>query len=150
MKKFAFRLDRLLQLRISAEQEQARELANARRLEDERREASERSAARVDDVMQQLTALPAALCTAGTLSNVLLTLDLAKAGSAAAADAHREAIVQVESELASFDEARQARRALERLREQRQDAWTQEIGRVEQQVVDDVALRMNRGPQAAE
>lgn len=142
MKRFHFRLDRLLQLRSVAEQERARALGRARQHAAERREVAEASARHVLEVVQQLAATPSDLRTAGTLRNLMLTLDAAKLAQTAAEQAHVEAEAALTAELASYDEARQARRALERLRDERRAAWEREAGRVEQQTVDEVALRM--------
>ncbi|HEU4587368.1 MAG TPA: flagellar FliJ family protein [Gemmatimonadales bacterium] len=148
MKRFHFRLDRLLQLRAAAEQERARALGRARQHAAERREVAEASARHVLEVVQQLAATPSDLRTAGTLRNLMLTLDAAKLAQTAAEQAHVEAEAALTAELASYDEARQARRALERLRDERRAAWEREAGRVEQQTVDEVALRM-RAPESA-
>ena len=148
MKTFSFRLDRVLQLRIRAEQEQGKRLAEAQQAETERRLISEAAAARVAEAIEQLSSTATDLRTAGTLSNLMLTLEAARARSEAAAASHREAVLRAEAERASFDAARQARRAIERLREQRHEAWEQEVGRVEQQALDEVALRMQQSQAA--
>ena len=71
MKNFSFRLERVLQLRLLAEQAQARRLADARQAEAERRLFSEAGAARVAEAIVQMGATPAELRTAGTLSNLM-------------------------------------------------------------------------------
>jgi flagellar export protein FliJ len=142
MKRFHFSLERLLQLRLAQEQEQARALGEARRRAEASRRTADASARHVGEVVQQLAATPVDLRTAGTLSNLLLTLDAAKLAQAAAEDAQRDADAKVAVELSAYDEARQARRALERLREERLANWQREVGRAEQRTVDDVALRM--------
>jgi flagellar biosynthesis chaperone FliJ len=144
MKRFSFRLERVLQLRRAAEQEQARALTEARRQEEERRRAAEESAARFALTVRQLSGTPTDLRTAGTLSNLMLTLEVAEAAAAAASALHREAVTQVDVELAGFDQARQARRAIERLREHRHSDWQQEVSRAEQQEIDEVASRLPR------
>ena len=144
MKRFSFRLERVLQLRRAAEQEQARVLADARREEEERRRLAEESATRFALTVRQLSATPTDLRTAGTLSNLMLTLEVAEAVAAAASALHQEALIKVETELDGFDRARQARRAIERLREHRQTDWQQEMSRVEQHEIDEVAARLPR------
>lgn len=141
MKGFSFRLERVLQLRIVAEQAQARRLADARILEAEQRLFSEAGAARVTEAIEQLAATPSDLRTAGTLSNLVLTVEAARARAAAAAASHRESLARLESEITSYDESRQARRAIERLREQKLEAWQRQADHVEQAAIDEVALR---------
>jgi flagellar export protein FliJ len=149
VKKFSFRLERVLQLRILAEQAQARRLADARQYEAEQRLYSEAGAARVAEAISQLAATPSDLRTAGTLSNLVLTVEAARARAAAASAAHRESLARLESEITSFEESRQARRAIERLREQRLAAWQQQVDRMEQGVMDEVASRRAHGHGAA-
>ena len=64
-------------------------------------------------------ATPSELRTAGTLSNLSLTVEAARARAAEASAAHHQAIEKLETEIGGFEEARQARRAIERLKEQR-------------------------------
>ncbi len=145
MKNFSFRLERVLQLRTLAEQAQARRLAEAKQHEAEQRLFSEAGAARVADAISQVAATPADLRTAGTLSNLILTVEAARARAAAAGAAHRESLARLESEITSYEESRQARRAIERLREQRLEAWQQEVDRMEQGIMDEVAQRRAQG-----
>jgi flagellar export protein FliJ len=149
MKNFSFRLERVLQLRVTAEQAQARRLGEARQVEAERRLLSEAGAARVAEAIAQMANTPPALRTAGSLSNLILAVEAARARAAAATAAHREALAVLESEITSFEEARQARRAIERLKEQRLEAWEREAGRAEQRVTDEIAMRQSRGQRAA-
>jgi flagellar export protein FliJ len=144
MKNFSFRLERVLQLRMTAEQAQARRVADARQDEATSRRQADEAAARVAEAIDQMAATPAALSTAGNLGNVMLVLESARARSAAAAVAHREASARLEIELLSFEQARQARRAIEKLREQRYAQWQTETGRTDQQLTDEVALRRPR------
>ena len=118
MKNFSFRLERVLQLRLAAEQAQARRLGEARRVEAERRIFSEAGGRAGAEAIAQMAATPTDLRTAGTFSNLILTVEAARARAAAATAAHREALASLESEITSFEEARQARRAIERLKEQ--------------------------------
>ncbi len=141
MKNFSFRLERVLQLRILAEQAQGRRLAEARQVEAERRLVSEAGVARVAEAIQQLAATPQELRTAGSLSNLILTVEATRARAAAATAEHREALGRLDAEITSFEESRQARRAIERLREQRLESWQRETERAEQGAMDEVALR---------
>jgi flagellar export protein FliJ len=145
MKNFSFRLERVLQLRIAVEQAQAKRLGEARQVETERRLESEAGVARVAEAIEQVAAAPSDLHTAGSLSNLGLTVDAARARSAAATAAHRGALARVDAEIASFDESHQARRAIERLREQRLEVWQRETDRAEQSTLDEVALRRTQG-----
>lgn len=145
MKGFSFRLERVLQLRVVAEQAQAKRLSEARQLEAEKRLLAEGSVARVAEAIEQVAGTPDDLRTAGTLSNLRLTVEAARARAAAAGVEHGEAVVRLDSEISSFEESRQARRAIERLREQRLEAWQQQSDRAEQHAIDEVALRRTYG-----
>ena len=147
MKNFSFRLERVLQLRKDAEQAQARRVADARQDEAERRLHAEAAAALVAEAIDQMSSTPSDLRTAGTIGNLMLTLEGARARAGAAAGAHRDAVARLEIELLSFEQARQARRAIEKLREQRYETWERDIGRAEQHRMDEVALRIPRGRQ---
>ena len=149
MKNFSFRLERVLQLRLAAEQAQARRLGEARREEAEARLFSEAGAARVAEAIAQVAATPAALRTAGTLSNLILTVEAARARAAESARAHAEAVARLEVEINGFEEARQARRAVERLKERRLESWERDMERAEQSVMDEVASRQVRRQRAA-
>jgi len=145
MTHFSFRLERVLQLRIVAEQVQAKRLAEARLVEAEKRLFSEAGMARVAEAIEQLAATPSDLRTAGSLSNLILTVEATRARAAAATAEHRESVARLDAELASFEESRQARRAIERLREQKLEAWHRETERTEQSVMDEIALRRTHG-----
>jgi flagellar export protein FliJ len=149
VKNFSFRLERVLQLRILAEQAQARRLAEARQHEAEQRLFSEANAARVAEAISQLAATPADLRTAGTLSNLVLTVEAVRARAAAATASHRESLARLESEITSYEESRQARRAIERLREHRLEAWQQQAERMEQRFMDEIAQRRAHGHRTA-
>jgi flagellar export protein FliJ len=144
MKQFRFRLERVLDLRMAAEREQARRLGEAHRHEEEQRQVVEKSVAHVGEITRQLAETPRELSTAGMLRNLLLTLEAAKAAAETAEQAHREAAARVDVETESFGRARQDRRAVERLREHRREAWEQDAARSEQQAQDEVALRRPR------
>jgi flagellar export protein FliJ len=149
MKPFSFRLERVLQLRLAAEQSQAGRVADARRDEAERRLQAEATAALVAEAIEQMSATPSGLCTAGTLGNLMLVLEGARARAASAAGAHRDAVARLEIEQLSFEQARQARRAIEKLREQRYAEWQSDAVRAEQRLTDEVALRVPRAQRVA-
>ncbi len=144
MKKFRFRLDRVLQLRETAEDEAARDLAAARAAADA---AAQRAADAERALLHAVT--QAADCsvgaTAGLLAVLRLTLDGARERVRAAADAREAAERQATEALTRYHAARADRQALDKLKEQRRDAWTAEAGRAEQAAIDEVALRSNFG-----
>src|SRR5882724_9662571 len=99
MKNFSFRLERVLQLRIVAEQAQGKRLAEARQVEAEKRLFSEAGIARVAEAITQLAATPSDLRTAGSLSNLILTVEAARARAEAATAEHREAVARLDTEI---------------------------------------------------
>jgi len=144
MKRFIFRLERILQFRHSMEQEEARRLGEAQSVQEEQRRLANEAAARVADAQTQMAAAPPLCRTAGTLTNMTLVLEAARSAQAAAEVAHRESLAQVEKERVRYEEARQARRTVERLRERRHEDWHQDASREEQQTIDEIALRKHR------
>ena len=147
MKRFAFRLERILQFRHSMEREEARRLGEAQRVQEVQRQLVAECAARVAGAQAQLAAAPPFCRTAGTLSNLTLLLEAARAAQAAAEVAHREAVAKVEAERVRYEAARQARRTVERLRERQHEDWQHDMTREDQQVIDEVALRQHRSGQ---
>ena len=141
MKRFIFRLARVLQLRVAAEREQARQLALVIREEEVRRVAYQESAWRLEEAIAQLRGTPRELSTAGTLRNLELTVLALAAERDARGGAHQEALSRVEAERQRFDQARIARLAIERLRERRWEAWGEEAAREEQREHDEAAVR---------
>ncbi len=51
---------------------------------------------------------------------------------------------RLEAERSQFEQARMARRVIERLREQRREAWGEELSRHEQGVSDEVGLQRSQ------
>jgi flagellar export protein FliJ len=147
MKRFVFRLERLLQLRRSMEREQARRLGETQRTQEEHRRQVELCAARVSQAQSQVHAAPPECRTAGTLTNLGLVLDAARAALTAADTAHRQASARVEAERTRYEEARQACRTVERLREQRHADWQTQLSRDDQHTIDEIALRKHQGPE---
>lgn len=148
MKRFAFRLERLLEFRHAMEREGARRLGEAQRVQEEHRRAVAACAARVAEAESQLAAAPPDCRIAGTLANLTLLLDAARAAHGAAVAAHAETLARVEAERTRYEEARQARRTIERLRERRLEDWQQAVIREDQAAIDDIALRQHRGGQS--
>jgi flagellar export protein FliJ len=143
MKKFAFRLERVLQLRVTAEQEQARQLADARREEESCRGVLEASAERLRSAHEQMASIHAGHGVAGLLGNMSLPLEVLRARLDADAARHAAALQRLETARAAYDVARQERMAMERLRDQRRAAWEKDVARHEQAALDEVALRVS-------
>ncbi len=141
MKRFAFRLDRLLQLREAAEKERARQLGEALKEEEQRREALRQSQERLADAQDQLSSTPREMSQAGTLRNLELTVDALAGQARSLEDTHEQSVERVEEERVRFEQARVARRVIERLREHRREAWEVEMNRHEQGVNDEVGQR---------
>jgi len=140
MKRFKFRLDRVLQLRQMAEDEAAREVTLAQ-------QAAERTALEAGAAERALlhavaqTADYAQGTTVGVLSAMRMSLD----GARERVRLTNEMLVQsqqvVERRLEAWRTARGEREALEKLKTQRKDVWTSEVNRAEQADIDEVALR---------
>jgi flagellar export protein FliJ len=141
MKRFAFRLERLLQLREIAERDQARQLARALREEEARREAVVDSERRLAEARAQFATTPRELSQAGTLQNLELTIEVLAAETRELNETHEQSLAQVEAERHQFEQARMARRIIERLREHRREAWGSELSRYEQGASDETAIQ---------
>ncbi|MEO8633728.1 MAG: hypothetical protein ABI587_00485 [Gemmatimonadales bacterium] len=139
MKRFAFRLERLLQLREAAERERARELGVALREEADRRADAVAGDARLADARAQRTASGHGVVRAGTLQNLDLAVGALARESKALSDIHERSLDKVELERGQFEQARMAKRVLERLREQRLAAWHEAYGQWEQGQMDESA-----------
>ncbi|HWA59608.1 MAG TPA: flagellar export protein FliJ [Gemmatimonadales bacterium] len=141
MKQFTFRLERLLQLREAAEKERARQLGEALREEEERREALRASQARLAEARGQLSSPSSGLTQAGTLRNLELSVEMLAGQARSLEDHHQKSLERVEEERTRFEQARVARRVIERLREHRKEAWGVEANRVEQVLNDEAGQR---------
>jgi flagellar export protein FliJ len=144
MKRFRFRLDRVLQLRETAEDEAARDLAAAQQAADIAAvQAMAAEKALVHAVAQAADCSIGA--TAGMLAVLRMTLDGARERVKQAAE-HREAAEQaVEAARGRYHAARSDRQALDKLKAQRHSAWTADANRAEQAAIDEVALRGRNG-----
>lgn len=144
MKRFSFRLQRLLHLKADAEQRQVKKLADAIRHADDVQarvnESDTRRAIAEDQIGRlrqestpagMLTAAEAALrAVRGKSNEDLRTLGVAKS--------------KVVNEQGSLDTARRERKSLERLREKQYASWAYDVNRREQEQIDEVAARMKR------
>jgi flagellar export protein FliJ len=144
MKRFAFRLERLLQLREASERERARELGQARREEEQRRAEVVASEARLLEARQQFAATPRELSQAGTLQNLELTMESLSNNLQQLSETHEQSLARLEAERQQFEQARMARRVIERLREHRRLAWGEELSRHEQSMSDETALQRSQ------
>jgi flagellar export protein FliJ len=144
MKRFAFRLERLLQLRAAAERAQARQLVQALREEAADREAVRESEVRLAEARAQLVTTPKELSQAGTLRNLELAIDALADQVRALSLTHERSLERVETERHGFEQARMARRVIERLREHRREVWGDELARYEQGESDENALQQAR------
>jgi flagellar export protein FliJ len=140
MTRFRFSLQRILDLRASAERLQAMIMQRAAATEGERRVATEESAADLDRVHQQANDIGAA--PAGLWHAYELSAEAARARLEQDADALRDAEALRAEEQERFTDARKARRSLERLREKQVGEWSIAAARAEQADTDEVARQV--------
>ncbi len=148
MKRFAFRLERILELRQAAEKERARELAQALNEEEAGREALRQGETRLAEARAQLSGTARVGLRAGTFRNLELSVSALTRQADELAATHEQALERLEAERQQYEQARRDRRVLERLREQRRVAWTGEYQRWEQGINDETALgrvRLEKG-----
>lgn len=143
MSRFHFSLQRILDLRASAERLQAMIMQRAAAAEGERRQASEASAAGLDRVQEQTREVTSA--PAGLLRAYELSAEAARARLEQDADKLREAEALHLAQQERFTSARMARRSLERLRERQAEDWTFEAARGEQALSDEIARQGSAG-----
>ena len=98
MKRFAFRLERLLQLREASEKERARELGQARREEEARRAAVLESEARLIEAREQFQTTPRELSQAGTLQNLELAMESLSENVRRLSETHEQSLERLEAE----------------------------------------------------
>jgi flagellar export protein FliJ len=139
MKGFVFRLERLLELRSTAERERAQALGHAMRKEESQRLALEEASERLGSCGDQIAGVLDNVAPAGALTNLRLAIEAAMRQVDSAALSHQAALDQMQQERELFSQARVERRVVERLREKRRVAWTEEASRVEQGEMDGVA-----------
>jgi flagellar FliJ protein len=142
VKRFRFRLQRVLDLREQHEKDRARSLGEAQSDEQRQRERLEEAASRLESAAASVRGKAAVEpVPAGTLRNLGLAVEAAQENVNRAEDRHREAQANVEEERARFHEARKDRRVVERLRERREETWTEEATRADQKEIDQIAAR---------
>ena len=144
MKRFRFRLERLLQLRERREREQAQALGLALREEEDRRDARDEAAERLGRIGEQIADAGTSVTRAGTLRNLGLTVEAALDQAEAAERSHEESLERLRDEQERYGEARRERRVIERLRERRRDDWREDLKRDEQQEQDGHARHQAR------
>ncbi len=142
--KFTFRLQRLLELREAAEKQQASALHAAAGVEAEERDAAQARSEQLEAVQDQLSSATEETRAAGLFQVYGLTRDAAREQRDAQDEALRDAEAARAAEEARYQEARMARRAVERLRGRREEEWLTESGRQEQKEQDEVAQRQSR------
>ncbi len=146
MSRFQFRLDRVLRLRAAAEEQEAVTMSRATVHEAERREASERSAAKLDEMNGQIADATAGQPLAAGLYGVYgVAAEVARQvveNDVRALEAAEAARLDA---LARYHEARTERRTLERLRERAAENWTSEEKQREQGTLDEIAIRRSQG-----
>ncbi len=142
MKRFAFRLERLRELRERAERERAAHLGAAMREEHARAEALAREREDLAKAGEQAAGLAGPRpVPAGLLSGLERARDAAKSRIEDATrrlDAARE---RVEAERETYGEARRELRIVEKLKEKKFDAWRDGTAREEQKENDEAGLR---------
>jgi flagellar export protein FliJ len=141
MKKFSFRLERLLHLKQGAEDQQAKKLVNSMQSAEEVRARAENSAGRKEEAEKQMGDIRTGGIPAGVLHAAELALRAVRGKSDSDARDYRTAKANVVGEEARFHEARKERRSLERLREKHHHAWSSELKRYEQAETDAIAAR---------
>lgn len=141
MKRFTFRLDRVLELREAAERLQAGILGKANQAKAEAERESEASASQLEIVRDQAGQTGDIPTAAGLRNAIGMTMQAAQAQVELNEAALLEAQQQHAEEMARFAEARMARRTIERLKEQRTADWVEAANRAEQGDIDEIAQR---------
>ncbi len=141
MKRFGFRLERLLDLRSSAERHQARVLGDALQQEDRARQELEQIATRRAEARRQMEQYGPSHARAGTLLNLVQTVDAFLIQERAAGEVLRDASRRVGIERDRYQEALREKRVLERLRKRARTEWALSVAREEQAASDEVAGR---------
>jgi flagellar export protein FliJ len=144
VKRFTFRLGRLLELREAAERHQAAEMGRAAGAEAEQRKRVDASAAHLQSVRDQASATEAPTA-AGLFGSYRLAVDAADIQVEADARALLRATEDRQREADRFTKARQERQVLERIRARRLTAWEIDAARAEQETNDEVASRRGAG-----
>jgi flagellar export protein FliJ len=138
MKRFTFRLQHLLHLRESLEKMQGASLGHADRETGERRITAEESISQLGTAQDQVHETANDPVAAGMWHTLGLSVEAARIRAELDARDLREAEAARAVELDRFNEARAARRVLEKLRERREADWTVESGREERREHDEI------------
>jgi flagellar export protein FliJ len=141
MTQFRFRLRSLLELREAMEKMQGREVGHADSAAQEKRDESHASENQLQQVQEQAGSTVGEMVPAGSYHVMGLSIAAAQVRADADAEAVREAEARHAEELKRYNEARTARRALEKLRERRVADWQTDEGRRERAETDEVARR---------
>ncbi len=144
MRRFSFRLDKLLRLKREAEDELAQRLAEVVRVAESKRIQASESETRKWDAEQQMVRLRSEPARAGALSAAERALRAVRGRAETDVRDHHTAFSEVERERGRFQTAQQERKSLERLREKQHAEWVVEMQRLEQAEIDEVAARMKR------
>jgi flagellar export protein FliJ len=139
MKRFQFRLEKILQLRSRVERERAQALGRAMRAEQACREAVEEALSQLSRCNEQMAGSPEEVSTAGLLRNLGLTVEAAAQRLHLAERDHAEAVDERAEEQERFGQARIDRRVVERLREHQAAAHSLEASRHEQRELDGIS-----------
>ncbi len=148
MKKFLFRLERVLHLRERLEKDRAKSLGDALRGEAESQAALDEAAGRLERAGEQACGGEGQIAPAGALRNMNFAVQAAARELEAAEQSHADAERTVEQEQERYGEARRDRRVIERLREQRKEVWDSDAAREEQTHHDGVAHQRHKGREA--
>ena len=149
MKRFRFRLQKVLDLRAAVEKEKAGKLAEARRNAAEARRARDDLESVRNAGREVLTSSHGSGGSVGHLLNLEYVLEKMESYLAEADAACAAADEDVESTLKEYHEASQERRTLDQLREKRLEVWKKEANRQEQKAIDEVAITRFGRDQAA-
>jgi len=142
VKRFAFRLERLRELRERAERERAAHLGAAMREEQARADVLAREREDLERASEQKAGLTGERALpAGLLNGLERARDAAEARIEDAARRLGVAAERVEAERETYGVARRELRIVEKLKEKRFDAWREGTAREEQKENDEAGLR---------
>ena len=137
---FRFRLQRVLDLRVKAEEGAAIRLADARH----QAEAATRTAARLEatreEGMHRATARPGQPATVGQLQNLRYVIERLNHEVEHAYREVEAASKQVDQRLDEFSAAFRDRRVLDKLRERALESWKGDEVQADRQAMDNIAL----------
>jgi flagellar export protein FliJ len=142
MKRFSFRLSRLLNVKHGLEQLEAKKLTEASETADQRLRAAEESNARKRAAEDQMTRVRQEPMAAGVMHVMERALRAVRGRAQADGRDYQSAIAEVETQRGRYLEARRERHALERLRDKQRRVWEQEVSSMEQKEMDGTASRI--------